>query len=186
MIYAFLPSLCSTEKTIPPSRPAIPDAWQRMAVKDGRRPPRQRRVASLRAIRCHATLDAGGACSGALPSSASGRPLQCAGSGSGKPIKYRPRNPIKQRAHAHRPPCTHAPTRLCRLFQNSDDGADALTEASNAVVDLIQAGKPRCGRAGRARSPHPLSQTRMMATTGSAWSARPATIAARPPTTTAR
>jgi hypothetical protein len=43
-----LPSLCSTEETIPPSRPAVPDAWQRTAVKDGRRPPRQRRVASLR------------------------------------------------------------------------------------------------------------------------------------------
>ena len=40
--------------------------------------------------------------SGALPSSASGCPLHYTGSGSRKPIKYRARNPIKQRAHAHR------------------------------------------------------------------------------------
>src|ERR1700752_1071148 len=40
--FGLLPSLCSTEETIPPSRPAFASAWQRPAVKDGRRPPRQR------------------------------------------------------------------------------------------------------------------------------------------------
>ena len=181
-----VPFFCSTPQShssVPTCALAVPS--RAAVVKDGRRlrrPPHQRREASLTTASTAAHL----ACRAATSHFRFPCSLRDEGSGSGKPIKYRPRNPIKQRAHAHRPPCTHAPTRPCRLFQNSDDGADALTEASNAVVDLIQAGKSRCGRAGRARSPHPLSQTRMMATTGSAWSARPATIAARPPTTTAR
>ena len=63
------------------------------------RPPRQRRVASLRAVRCYATLEGV-----RVPSRFRFRPpLDHTGSRSGKPIKYRARNLIKQRAHAHQP-----------------------------------------------------------------------------------
>jgi hypothetical protein len=67
---AFHISLCLIEKTIPPSRPAVLGARRRVAVKEGRSAIARRRVAvkegrsaiakrrdaSLRAIRCLATL----------------------------------------------------------------------------------------------------------------------------------
>jgi hypothetical protein len=53
---AFHISLCLIEKTIPPSRPAVLGARRRLAVKEGRLAIAKRREASLRAIRCLATL----------------------------------------------------------------------------------------------------------------------------------
>jgi hypothetical protein len=69
-------------------------------------------------------------------------------------------------------------------YVQEHDELDELTEASNAVVDMVQAGNldapnrplTNCSRAS------PMSMT---ATTASAWSAKPAAIVARPPTTTA-
>src|ERR1700722_6431664 len=86
-----------SKQTIPSSRPVLPDVWLRAAVKHGRRPPRQRRVACLRAVRSHTTLDAGGRAS----TSASRPPLQRTGSGSGKSIKNRAHDSIKERDPAH-------------------------------------------------------------------------------------
>jgi hypothetical protein len=88
-----------SKQTIPSSRPVLPDVWLRAAVKHGRRPPRQRRVACLRAVRSHTTLDAGGRAS----TSASRPPLQRTGSGSGKSIKNRAHDSIKERDPAHNP-----------------------------------------------------------------------------------
>jgi hypothetical protein len=82
-----------SKQTIPSSRPVLPSVWLRAAVKHGRRPPRQRRVACLRAVRSHTTLDAGGRAS----TSASRPPLQRTGSGSGKSIKNRAHDSIKER-----------------------------------------------------------------------------------------
>src|SRR5271154_4540916 len=86
-----------SKQTIPSSRPVLPDVWLRAAVKHGRRPPRQRRVPCLRAVRSHTTLDAGGRAS----TSASRPPLQRTGSGSGKSIKNRAHDSIKERDPAH-------------------------------------------------------------------------------------
>ena len=47
-------------KTIPPSRPAVPGARRRVAVKEGRLAIAKRREASLRATRRLATLGEGG------------------------------------------------------------------------------------------------------------------------------
>ena len=47
-------------KTIPPSRPAVPGARRRLAVKEGRLAIAKRREASLRATRRLATLGEGG------------------------------------------------------------------------------------------------------------------------------
>lgn len=47
----FRQSLCSIEGTIPPSRPAFPGARRRVAVKDGRRPPRSVLEGQLAALR---------------------------------------------------------------------------------------------------------------------------------------
>src|ERR1700722_8253713 len=52
----FFPSLVRSKQTIPSSRPVLPSVWLQAAVKHGRRPPRQRRVACLRAARSHTTL----------------------------------------------------------------------------------------------------------------------------------
>jgi hypothetical protein len=69
------PSLCSTEETISPSRPAFPAAT-RSSVQEG----------SAFGRASHFRFRP---------------PLQSTGSGSGKPIKYCARHPTKQRDHAH-------------------------------------------------------------------------------------
>jgi hypothetical protein len=86
----------------------LPNVWLRAAVKHGRRPPRQRRVACLRAARNHTTLDAGG-----RASTSASRPLyRRTGSGSEKSIKNRAHDSIKERdpAHCHEPDaCVRTP-----------------------------------------------------------------------------
>jgi hypothetical protein len=75
----------------PSLRPDLPSPTRssKRRSRMGRRPPRQRRVASLRAVRCYAILGAGGVrvrmrfgSHFRFPS-----PLQLAGSGSGKRLK---------------------------------------------------------------------------------------------------
>ena len=80
-----------------------------------------------------------------------------------------------------------APTRRPSVvsYVQEHDERDELTEASNAVVDMIQAGNLDAAEqvATTGSRTSPMSTT---ATTVSAWSAKPAAITAKPPTTTAK
>lgn len=88
-------------------------------------------------------------------------------------------------ARAAQPPAVPAHRPSLASYVQEHDERDELTEASNAVVDMVQAGNLDAAK----QAAHELL-TRFPdvhdATTASAWSTKPAAIIAKLPTTTAK